>query len=855
MKKKFYIYGMNCTSCAASVKETLELLPQIKRAKVDLNAGTVEITFKDRPLGLERMQQALTRAGQHYTISNEPEQPKAEVVIKTKEMKHSATSHKTHQSHDHHGHNHDGGHTHSGNVEYYCPMGCEGDKTYPEPGNCPVCGMNLVAKPVVTSGTEYYCPMQCEGDKTYPEPGNCPVCGMELIPKASEEKETELHQKLFKKLIIAAIFTLPVFIIAMAEHLPGNPLTRIMPQQTWNWIQMVLSIPVVFYAGWMIFERFWLSVKTWKLNMFTLIGLGSGVAFLLSVLGMIFPGIFPDQFKTDSGTVFVYFEAVTVIITLVLLGQYLEAKAHSRTSSAIKQLLQLAPKTATLITPDGQEKTVPVERIKKGDLLRVRPGEKVPVDGIIVEGSSTIDESMITGEPIPAEKKQGDQVIAGTINGTGSFVMRAEKVGSDTMLSQIINLVEQASRSRAPIQSLADKVSAYFVPIVVGIAIITFITWWLIGPEPALVYAFVNAVSVLIIACPCALGLATPMSVMVGVGVGAKNGILIKNAEAIEKMKKVNVLITDKTGTLTEGKPSVESYKNLIDENRFLSLAMSLNKQSEHPLARAIVEVCQNIGAQDLQVTNFQSVTGMGVTGEIDGQTVAIGNYRMIKRLGATIDDRLFDQAKIFEDQGKTVTFVILGAKVIGFFVITDKIKPTSAQAVKLLKQKGIRVVMITGDNLTTARYVAKQTGIEEFHAEKLPTDKIALIKQLQQQGLTVAMVGDGINDAPALAQADIGIAMSSGTDIAIDSAQVILLKNDMMSVVKAYNLSFAVMKNIKQNLFFAFVYNSLGVPLAAGVLYPVFGLLLSPMIAAVAMSFSSVSVIANALRLNRVKL
>ena len=856
MKHLYYISGMSCTSCAANIKETLELLPEVKRARVDLKKGTAEIEFRDHPVSVEQLQQALTRAGLHYSISSEPFQQ--EVLVETKEISHAHHGHKheatTMAGHDHHSHTNS---VATADMEYYCPMGCEGDKTYPEPGNCPVCGMNLVGKPVIGAApeAEYYCPMRCEGDKTYPEPGNCPVCGMELIPKASEQKEVELHHKLLRKLIIATIFTLPVFVIAMAEHVPGNPLARLLPQRAWNWIQLVLSIPVVFYAGWMIFERFWLSVKTWKLNMFTLIGLGSGVAFLLSVLGMVFPDIFPDQFKTDSGTVFVYFEAVTVIITLVLLGQYLEAKAHSRTSSAIKQLLQLAPKTATLITPDGEEKVVPVDQIQKGNLLLVRPGEKVPVDGIIEEGSSSIDESMITGEPIPVEKKEGDNVIAGTINGTGSFVMSARKVGRETMLAQIIDLVDKASRSRAPIQSLADKVSAYFVPIVVGIALVTFFIWWAVGPEPALVYAFVNAVSVLIIACPCALGLATPMSIMVGVGVGARNGILIKNAQAIENMKKVNVLITDKTGTLTEGKPSVELYKNVIDENLFLSLAMSLNKHSEHPLARAIVEICQEVGAKAMQVSFFQSITGMGVMGVIEGKKVAIGNQRMIKKLEANISEELLDQANGFELQGKTVTFLIVDGKVGGFFVITDKIKETSAQAIKILKEKGIKVIMITGDNKATASFVASQTGIDEYLAEKLPTDKIAKIKELQAQGYTVAMVGDGINDAPALAQADVGIAMSSGTDIAIDSAELILLKNDMMSIVKAHNLGNAVMKNIKQNLFFAFMYNSLGVPLAAGVLYPIFGLLLSPMIAAVAMSFSSVSVIANALRLNKAKI
>ena len=642
----------------------------------------------------------------------------------------------------------------------------------------------------------------------------------------------------------------------MGELIPGNPLAKVFSQNTWNWIQFSLSLPVVFYATWMFFERAYKSIVTWNLNMFTLIGIGAGVTFLFSVFALLFPDVFPDQFKTESGTVFVYFEAVTVILTLVLLGQLLEARAHSQTSGAIKELLKLAPTEATLVTPEG-DKVISIHNIKKGDLLRVKPGDKIPVDGKITEGHSNVDESMITGEPIPVDKNIDDDVSSGTINGTKSFVMSAEKVGSETLLSQIIQMVNNASRSRAPIQKLADKISKYFVPVVILISIITFIVWKIFGPEPAMVYAFVNAIAVLIIACPCALGLATPMSVMVGVGKGAQNGILIKNAEALENLNKVDVLITDKTGTITEGKPSVEKVVNVSGEfdAKLLERIASLNQYSEHPLAEAIVKFGKEKGVSIKESKDFEAIMGKGVVGIIDDEKIAIGNKKLIEQVKATLSDEIDKNVIAEQEQGKTVSYISVNKKVEGYVTITDAIKETSKQAINELQQQGINVIMLTGDNTRTAKSVANQLNLTDFQAECLPEDKLRVIEKLQSEGKVVAMAGDGINDAPALAQANIGIAMGTGTDVAIESSEVTLVKGDLLGIVKATNLGKAVMKNIKQNLFFAFVYNILGVPVAAGLLYPAFGLLLSPMIAAAAMSFSSVSVIANALRLRTVKI
>ena len=589
--------------------------------------------------------------------------------------------------------------------------------------------------------------------------------------------------------------------------------------------------------------------------MFTLIGIGTGVAFVFSIVGMLFPNVFPEEFKTEHGTIHLYFEAATVIITLVLLGQLLEARAHSQTSGAIKELLKLAPTEATLVQ-NGTDKIISIHDIKKGDLLRVKPGDKIPVDGKIKEGESTIDESMITGEPIPVDKKTGDDVTSGTINGNKSFVMIAEKVGSETLLSQIIKMVNDASRSRAPIQKLADSISKYFVPIVVIIAVLTFFVWAKFGPDPALVYGFINAVAVLIIACPCALGLATPMSVMVGVGKGAQSGVLIKNAEALEKMNKVNVLITDKTGTITEGKPSVEKvYASNNDEDSLLQNIASLNQYSEHPLAQAVVNYAKTKNISLIEVKDFENVTGKGVVGTVNSKIVALGNKKLMEQVNVSVSYDLENQIIAEQKLGKTVSYIAVDGIAVGFVSITDAIKSSSAAAIKELMRQGVEVIMLTGDNANTAKAVADTLHLSSFKAGCLPEDKLKEIKRLQSEGKIVAMAGDGINDAPALAQADVGIAMGTGTDVAIESAKITLVKGDLQGIVKAKNLSHSVMKNIKQNLFFAFIYNVLGVPIAAGVLYPAFGILLSPMIAALAMSFSSVSVIGNALRLRNLKI
>jgi Cu2+-exporting ATPase len=643
----------------------------------------------------------------------------------------------------------------------------------------------------------------------------------------------------------------------MSEMVPSNPLYAVMDQKYWNWVQFALSIPVVFYATWMFFERAYKSIITWKLNMFTLIGIGAGVAWLFSVFGMLFPDVFPSQFKTHFGAVHVYFEAATVILTLVLLGQLLEARAHSKTNSAVKELLKLAPNKAIKMV-DNEEVEVSIDKIELNDILKVKPGDKIPVDGVITEGHTTIDESMITGEPIPINKTNGDNVSSGTINGNQSFLMKAEKIGSDTLLSQIIKMVNDASRSRAPIQNLADKVSGYFVPVVVIISLITFAVWAIWGPEPAYVYALVNAIAVLIIACPCALGLATPMSVMVGVGKGAQNGVLIKNAEALEKMNKVNALIIDKTGTITEGKPTVVkigTFNADYDERKVLQYIASVNSNSEHPLAEATVKYSKEQNAEIIKSENFSAVTGKGVEATIEGRKVALGNPKMMEYANAEITSSMQDEAKKHQQQGKTVSFLAVDKKVVGYVVIGDKIKETSKKAIAELQKQGIDVIMLTGDNHDTAQAVATELSLTNFKAGMLPEDKLREVEKLQQQGKVVAMAGDGINDAPALAKSDVGIAMGTGTDVAIESAMITLVKGDLHGIVKAQKLSQSVMRNIKQNLFFAFIYNVLGIPIAAGVLFLSFGILLSPMIAALAMSFSSVSVIVNALRLRTIKI
>ena len=830
MKHTYKIIGMTCMGCKANVESALGNLNEITTVEVNLKKEEVNIEMVSH-VPLEKLQEAILKAGLHYTIEIPGE-----------------THH--HSNHEHHQKKQ----VKEGNGVFYCPMRCEGDKTYDKPGDCPVCGMDLIEQPKLIAETKYTCPMHPEIIKD--APGNCPICGMDLVPmEPTESKEDKTYQKLLKKMKISVIFAVPVFIISMSMHLPSNPLTKIMPQYYWDWLQLILTIPIVFYTCWMFFERAYKSIITWNLNMFTLVGIGTGAAFVFSVVGLLFPAVFPAEFKGESGDVSLYFEATAVILTLVLLGQLLEARAHSQTSGAIKELLKLAPSEATLVV-DGKDKVVSIHNIKAGDLLRVKPGEKIPVDGVISEGKSSIDESMITGEPIPVDKKVGDKVSSGTINGTQSFIMKAERVGSETLLSQIIQMVNDASRSRAPIQKLADTISKYFVPIVVLVSIITFIIWAYFGPKPAMVYAFVNAVAVLIIACPCALGLATPMSVMVGVGKGAQNGVLIKNAEALELMNKVNVLITDKTGTLTEGKPSVEKVVALKGDSKdLLQQIASLNQYSEHPLAQAVVNYAKQNKTKLIKVDDFEAIAGKGVIGTISKKKVALGNKKLMEQVHATVSKEL--EVKIVAEQklGKTISYIAVNNDAVGYVSISDAIKETSKAAVKTLMDKGVEVMMLTGDNENTAKAVADVIHLTSFKASCLPEDKLEVIKKLQTEGKIVAMAGDGINDAPALAQANVGIAMGTGTDVAIESAEITLVKGDLQGIVKAKNLSHAVMKNIKQNLFFSFVYNVLGVPIAAGVLFPVFGLLLSPIIAALAMSFSSVSVIANALRLRSVNI
>ena len=837
MKHTYTINGMTCSGCEASVQKNLSKVASTTEVLVSKEKKEAIITMTEH-VELAVFQEALGGKESKYQISV----PTATTSSETKTGSCCSAEKKSEKSKKD-----------SGPGTYYCPMHCEGDKTYDKAGDCPVCGMDLVKAPS-TQTVQYTCPMHPEIVED--EPGSCPICGMDLVPmEPSDSEENKTYESLWHKMKVAMLFSIPIFIISMSDMIPNNPLYQIMELEYWNWIQFAFTLPVVFYACWMFFERAYKSIVNWNLNMFTLIGIGTGVAFLFSIVGMLFPEVFPAQFKTANGTVHLYFEATAVVLTLVLLGQLLEAKAHSRTSGAIKELLKLAPKEATVVI-DGVEKVISIHNIKKDDILRVKPGEKIPVDGKITEGTSTIDESMITGEPIPVDKKEEDLVSAGTINGTKSFLMVAEKVGSDTLLSQIVQMVSDASRSRAPIQNLVDKVAKYFVPVVVLISIITFIIWWRFGPEPKLVYGFVNAIAVLIIACPCALGLATPMSVMVGVGKGAKLGVLIKNAEAIEKMDKIDVLITDKTGTITEGKPSVE--KIVVkdgDENEVLGKIASLNQSSEHPLATAVVHFAKTKEVVFSKVNDFDSVTGKGVKGKIGNQQILLGNKSLMEQESAA-DFSVIEKEVIAEQQlGKTVSYIAINNKVVGFITITDAIKKTSIEAITELKRQGIEVIMITGDNENTAKAVAAELNLTDFKAGFLPQDKLAYVKNLQSHGKIVAMAGDGINDAPALAQADIGIAMGTGTDVAIESAKITLVKGDLQGIVKAKNLSHAVMRNIKQNLFFAFIYNTVGIPVAAGILFPYFGILLSPMIAALAMSFSSVSVIANALRLRTIKI
>jgi Cu+-exporting ATPase len=737
---------------------------------------------------------------------------------------------------------------------YICPM-------HPEirqegPGSCPKCGMALELDSPVLQGskTEWTCPMHPE--VVQDKPGNCPKCGMALEPKsftASSEDENPELRDMQRRFWASLILTLPVLAISMSHLLPMG---AVLSSHAGRWVELLFATPVVLWGGWPFFERAWASLIHRSLNMFTLIGLGVGVAYGYSVVAALFPGIFPVAFKDEHGMVGLYFEAAAVIVTLILLGQVLELRARGQTNSAIKKLLGLSAKSAKRLREDGSEEDVPLEMVEVGNRLRVRPGEKIPVDGEVLEGRSSVDESMVTGEPIPVEKLPGGKVVGATLNGTGSFVMRAEKVGAETLLARIVAMVAEAQRSRAPIQKLADKVSGYFVPLVVLIAILTFAMWTWLGPEPRLAHALINAVAVLIIACPCALGLATPMSIMVATGKGASLGILFRSAEAIEEMRKIDTLVVDKTGTLTEGKPKLVSVETVqgFEESTFLRLATSLERSSEHPLATAIVEGAKEKGIDPVAVEGFDTISGKGIRGTVEGRAVALGNRTLMQDLNVDLGT-LADRADVLRGEGQTVMFVAVDGKAAGLFGVADKVKETSAEAIRALRSEDIRVVMMTGDNEVTAKAVARNLGIDEVMADVLPDQKAHKVKELQGQGRIVAMAGDGINDAPALAQAQVGIAMGTGTDVAMESAGVTLVKGDLRGIVRARKLSRLTMANIKQNLFFAFVYNALGVPIAAGVLYPVFGLLLSPIIAAAAMSLSSVSVLGNALRLRNVKI
>jgi len=739
--------------------------------------------------------------------------------------------------------------------KYTCPMHPEIIRD--EPGACPKCGMALepMGAPVSQEKTEYVCPMHPEIVRD--EPGACPICGMALEPRtvSAEEDNAELDD-MSRRFKVSVVLATPVFILAMVADLVPSWLPSGLHMSTVQWIEFVLATPVVLWGGWPFFVRFVASIKTMNLNMFTLIGLGVGVAWLYSMVALLMPQLFPPIMQMEGGLVDVYFEAAAVITTLVLLGQVLELRARSRTNEAIKLLLGMAPKTARLVKDDGTEVDVPMEDVQAGDVLRIRPGEKVPVDGVVIEGESLVDESMVTGEPVPIEKFTGEKLIGATVNANGSLLMRAEKVGADTLLSQIVNMVADAQRSRAPIQKMADTVAGYFVPAVIAVAAIAFAVWYFVGPEPKLAHAMINAVAVLIIACPCALGLATPISIMVGTGRGATSGVLIKNAEALEIMEKVNTVVVDKTGTLTEGKPSLTTVLTTadMDEDTVLMLAASMERASEHPLAAAIV-----LGAEQRQLNlqdtkSFTAVTGKGVQAEVDGKAVLLGNANLMQDNDVTIAD-VAQQVEEHQLAGETVMYLAADGQLVGLIGVSDPIKASTPSAIQELYDEGIEVVMLTGDNHNTAKAVADKLGIHRFEADVLPDQKASVVKALQAEGKIVAMAGDGINDAPALAQAHVGIAMGTGTDVAMESAGVTLIKGDLTGIVRARRLSAATMKNIRQNLFFAFIYNSAGVPIAAGVLYPVFGLLLSPVIAAAAMSFSSVSVIVNALRLRNTKL
>lgn len=755
-------------------------------------------------------------------------------------------------------------HDHGGQTYFFCSQHCL-EEFRIEPAKYLTHSQDQPAREVappdeLSHGLEtsrvYTCPMHPEIIRD--QPGSCPICGMALEPRTvtGEEGTSPELVEMTRRFWISLVLTAPLLLLTMSEMIPGQPVQRALSGRLLIWIQFALATPVVVWGGWPFFQRGWVSLVNRSLNMFTLIAIGIGMAYLYSVVATLFPNLFPHSFRGHAGEVPVYFEAAAVITALVLLGQVLELHARSQTSSAIKALLDLAPKTARVLRDDGTEEDIPLDRVKLEDRLRVRPGERVPVDGVVLDGTSSVDESMVTGEPIPMEKTPGSRLTGGTVNGTGGFVMRAERVGSETLLAQIVRMVSEAQRSRAPIQRLADLVSSYFVPAVVLVALVTFFAWGLFGPQPRMAYALVNAVAVLIIACPCALGLATPMSIMVGTGRGATAGVLIKNAEALEVLEKVDTLVVDKTGTLTEGRPRLTSVVALsgTNESDLLRLAASLERGSEHPLAAAIVAASQEKGQTLSDTEGFRSVTGKGVIGTVEGRTVALGNHKLLEEL-AIAPGALLEQAEVLRREGQTVMFVTIEGRLAGLLGVADPIKESTFEAIRMLRRDGIRIVMLTGDSRTTAEAVARKLELDAVEAEVLPDQKVDVVKRLQAQGRIVAMAGDGINDAPALAQAHVGIAMGTGTDVAMESAGVTLVKGDLRGIARARRLSRATMRNIRQNLFFAFIYNALGVPVAAGVLYPVFGLLLSPMIASAAMTFSSVSVIGNALRLRKVPL
>ena len=735
-------------------------------------------------------------------------------------------------------------------ARYTCPM-------HPEirqqgPGNCPKCGMALV--PIVpAAATEYTCPMHPEIRS--PKPGNCPKCGMALVPVAGAKEDDSELRNMTRRFWVSAVLTAPLAVIAMAPYF-GFMKPFGIPEHVRMYLELALGTPVVLWGGWPFFRRFALSIKNRNPNMYTLIGLGVALAYIFSLAAVFAPGLFPQEFQEQSGQVAAYFEAAAVIVTLVLLGEVMQLRALGQTSRAIRELLALAPNTALRVEADGREVEVPLAEVQVGDRLRVRPGEKVPVDGSCIEGLSNVDESMITGEPVPVSKKPGDKVTGATINGKGTLIIRAERIGADTLLAQIVHMVAQAQRTRAPVQRLADLVAAYFVETVISIAILTALVWWFFGPEPRLTYAVVNAVAVLIIACPCAVGLATPISITVAMGQGAINGVLFRNAEAVEKLRDIDTLVVDKTGTLTLGSPRLVDLvvEPGIAENEALALIASLERASEHPLAQAVVQGAEGRGLRLSPVETFESVTGQGVRGEIGGRKVAVGNRRFMESQG-TLPASLADKADALRTQGKTALYAAVDGRTVAVVAVADPIKETTPEAIRTLQSEGVRVVMLSGDSRKTAEAVGRQLGIDEVIAEVLPEQKVDAIKSLQAKGRAVAMAGDGINDAPALAQSNVGIAMGTGTDVAIESGSVTLVKGDLRGIVKAIRLSRATMRNVKQNLFFAFVYNAIGVPIAAGVFYPLFGLLLSPIFAGAAMAMSSVSVVTNALRLRRARL